>query len=136
MNAESGKISRSAMERFGMKNGVKVCTIRWLGRLRPNRQHALAVIKVAIKEEAEKLLKLDSVTFSGGGIIVSPFKKQRTLVAYSKCRRFKHYARDCMRPEPIVINKGIKDFTEFILTPTSLCVYNKSHNRYFFSALA
>jgi hypothetical protein len=136
MDAESGKVSRSAMERFSTENGVEVCTMRWLGRPRPNGQHASAVIKEATKEEAEKLLKSDSVTFGGGGIMVSPFEERRTPVACSKCRRFGHRARDCMRPEPIVINKGIEDFTEFILTPTSLCVYNESHNGYFFSALA
>ena len=99
MDAESGKVCRSAMERFGTENGVEVCTMRWLGRPRPNGQHASAVIKVATKEEAEKLLKSDSVTFGGGGIMVSPFEERRTPVACFKCRRFGHRARDCMRPE-------------------------------------
>ncbi|KAL5398325.1 hypothetical protein PMIN03_012795 [Paraphaeosphaeria minitans] len=39
MDAESGKVSRSAMERFGTENGVEVCTMRWLGRRRPSGQH-------------------------------------------------------------------------------------------------
>jgi hypothetical protein len=69
MDAESGKVSRSAMERFGTENGVEVCTMRWLGRPRPSGQHASVVVKVATKEEAEKLLKSDSVTFGGGGIM-------------------------------------------------------------------
>lgn len=63
MDAESGKVRRSAMERFGTENGVEVCTMRWLGRPRPSGQHASVVIKVATKEDAEKLLKSDSVTF-------------------------------------------------------------------------
>ena len=99
MDAESGKVSRSAMERFGTENRVEVCTMRWLGRPRPSGQHASAVIKVATKEEAEKLLKSDSVMFGGGGIMVSPFEERRTPVACFKCRRFGHRARDCMRPE-------------------------------------
>ena len=99
MDAESGKVSRSAMERFGTENGVEVCTMRWLGRPRPSGQHASVVIKVATKEEAEKLLTSDSVTFGGGGIMVSPFEERRTPVACFKCRRFGHRARDCMRPE-------------------------------------
>ena len=99
MDAESGKVCRSAMERFGTENGVEVCTMRWLGRPRPNGQHASAVIKVATKEEAEKLLKSDSVTFGGGGIMMSPFEERRTPVACFKCRRFGHRARDCMRAE-------------------------------------
>jgi len=99
MDAESGKVSRSAMERFGTENGVEVCTMRWLGRPRPSGQHASVVIKVATKEEAEKLLTSDSVTFGGGGIMVSPFEERRTPVACYKCRRFGHRARECMRPE-------------------------------------
>jgi cell division septum initiation protein DivIVA len=99
MEAESGKVSRSAMERFGTENRVEVCTMRWLGRPRPSGQHASVVIKVATKEEAEKLLQSDSVTFGGGGIIVSPFEERRTPVACFKCRRFGHRARDCLRSE-------------------------------------
>jgi hypothetical protein len=99
MDVESGKVSRSAMDRFGTENGVEVCTMRWLGRLRPSGQHASVVIKVGTKEEAERLLKSDSVTFGGGGVIVSPFEERRTPVACFKCRRFGHRARDCMRPE-------------------------------------
>ena len=52
------------------------------------------VIKVVIKEDAEKLLRLDSISFSGGIIIVSLFKEQYTLVVYFKCRRFRYRARD------------------------------------------
>ncbi|KAK7177448.1 hypothetical protein PSPO01_16504 [Paraphaeosphaeria sporulosa] len=99
MDAESGKVSRSAMERFGTENGVEVCTMRWLGRPRPSGQHASTVIKVATKEEAKKLLKSDSVTFGGGGIMVLPFEERRTPVACFKCRRFGHRALDCMRTE-------------------------------------
>ena len=99
MDADTGKVSRSAMERFGTENDVEVCTMRWLGRPRPSGQHASVVIKVATKEEAEKLLQSDSVTFGGGGIMTSPFEERRTPVACFQCRRFGHRARDCIRPE-------------------------------------
>jgi hypothetical protein len=99
MDIDSGKVSRSAIERFGTENRVEVCTMRWLERLRPNGQHASVVIKVATKEDAEKLLRSDSVTLGGEGIIVSLFEERRTPVAYFKCRRFGHRARDCLRPE-------------------------------------
>jgi hypothetical protein len=99
MDADSGKVSQSAMERFGTENGVEVCTMRWLGRPRPSGQHASAVIKVATKEDAEKLLRSDGVTFGGGGIVVSPFEERCTPVACFRCRRFGHRARDCTRPE-------------------------------------
>ena len=99
MDIETGKVSKSAMECFGMENKVEVCTMRWLGRPRPSGQHTLAVIKVATKEDAEKLLESNSVTFGEGGIIVTPFEEQHTPVAYFKCRRFGHRVRDCPRPE-------------------------------------
>jgi hypothetical protein len=99
MDIETGKVSRSAMERFGVENKVEVCTMRWLGQPRPSGQHASAVVKVATKEEAEKLLKSNAVTFGGGGIIVTPFEERRTPVACFKCRRFGHRARDCLRPD-------------------------------------
>ena len=75
MDIDSGKVSKSAMERFGVKNGVEVCTVRWLGRPRPSSQHASVVVKVATKEDAEKLLRIDSVLFGGGAIVVSPFEE-------------------------------------------------------------
>lgn len=57
------------------------------------------VIKVATKEDAEKLLRINSVLFGGGAIVVSLFKEQRTLVACFKYRRFRHRARDCIQPD-------------------------------------
>ena len=99
MDIDSGKVSKSAMEHFGVENGVEVCTMRWLGRPRPSGQHASVVVKVATKEDAEKLLRSDSVTLGGGGIMVSPFEERRTPVACFRCRRFGHRARDCTRPE-------------------------------------
>jgi len=81
MDMDSGKVSKSAMERFGVENGVEVCTMRWLGRPRPSGQHALVVVKVVTKEDAEKLLGLDSVTFGGGAVIISSFEERRTPVA-------------------------------------------------------
>jgi hypothetical protein len=99
MDIDSGKVSKSAMKRFGTENGVEVCTMRWLGQPRPSEQHALVVIKVATKEEAEKLLRSDSVTLGGGGIIVSSFEERRTSVACFRYRKFEHRARDCLQLE-------------------------------------
>ena len=97
IDVESGKVSKTAMERFRTENRVEVCTMRWLGRPRPSRQHALAVIKVATKKEVEKLLQSDSVTFSGGGLIISPFKERRTPVQCFNCRRIGYRVRNCRR---------------------------------------
>ena len=65
MDINSGKVSKSAMKWFSAENGVKVRTMRWLGRPRPSGQHALAVVKVATNEDVEKLLQSDSMTFGG-----------------------------------------------------------------------
>jgi len=59
MDRDSGEVSKSAMERFGAANGVEVCIMKWLSRLRPSGQYALVVIKVAMKENVEKLLRFD-----------------------------------------------------------------------------
>ena len=75
IDIDSGKVSRSAIEQFREENGVEVYTMRWLGRPRPSGQHALVVVKVATKEDAEKLLRMDSVSFGGSAIVVSPFKE-------------------------------------------------------------
>jgi len=98
IDIDSGKVSKSAIERFRVENGVKVYTIRWLERPRPSGQHASVVVKVATKEDTEKLLRMDSVSFNRGAIVVSPFKERRTPVAYFKYKRFRHRARDYMRP--------------------------------------
>lgn len=63
------------MERFGAENRVEVCTMRLPGRPRPSGKNALVVVKVAAKEDAEKLLRSDSMTFRGGGVDVSLFKE-------------------------------------------------------------
>jgi hypothetical protein len=99
MDIDSGKVSKSAMERFGVENGVEVCTMRWLGQPRPRGQHASVIVKVATKEDAERLLTSDNASFGGGAIIISPFEERRTPVACYKCRRFGHRARDCTRPD-------------------------------------
>ena len=97
MDINSKKVSKLAMERFRMENGVEVYIIRWLGRLRPSGQYILVVIKVATKENIEKLLRLNSVLFSRGMILVLLFKEQYTPVACFKYKRFGYKAKDCMR---------------------------------------
>jgi len=52
------------------------------------------IIKVAIKEDIEKLLTANNVLFRGGAIIILLFKERRTLIACYKYRRFRYRARD------------------------------------------
>ena len=97
IDINSRKVSKSAIERFRMENRVEVYTMRWLKKPRPSGQHMLVIIKIATKEDMEKLLRLDNVSFSGNTILISPFKERCTLVAYFKYKRFRHRARNCMR---------------------------------------
>ena len=39
------------------------------------------IVKVATKEDAEKLLTSNNVSFGGGAIIISPFKERCTPIA-------------------------------------------------------
>ena len=96
IDIDSGKVSKSAIEQFRVENRVEVYIIRWLRRPRPSGQYMLVVVKVVTKEDIEKLLRMDSVSFSRGTIIISPFEERRTLVACFKCKRFRHRARDCI----------------------------------------
>src|SRR5436853_7427531 len=99
MDIDSGKVSKSTIERFRVENGVEVCTIRWLGRPRPSGQHASVVVKVATKEDAEKLLRSDNVIFKRDTIIILLFEERRTPVACFKYRRFRYKVRDYVQPE-------------------------------------
>ena len=36
IDIDSGKVSKLAIERFGVENGVKVCIMKWLRKLRPS----------------------------------------------------------------------------------------------------
>jgi len=96
MDMDSRKVSKLAIEQFRVENRVKVCMMRWLRKLRPSGQYASIVVKVVIKEDVEKLLKMDSISFNRGTIVMSPFKERHTPVAYFKCKRFRHRARDCI----------------------------------------
>ena len=53
---------------------------------------------MAIKEDVEKLLILDNVSFRGGAIIILLFKERCTPIVYYKYRRFRYRARDYTRP--------------------------------------
>ena len=54
----------------------------------------LVIIKVAIKEDIEKLLTSNNVLFKEGAIIILPFKERRTPIVYYKYKRFRYRARD------------------------------------------
>jgi len=52
------------------------------------------IVKVAIKEDVEKLLTSDNILFRGGAIIILLFKERCTPIVCYKYRRFRYRARD------------------------------------------
>ena len=76
-NDDSLDISESARRRFGTENGVRVKRMTWLKRPKDEAQFGSAVIKVATKAEAEKLL-LDRPTLGGGSVTVCSYVERRT----------------------------------------------------------
>src|SRR4051812_19701157 len=72
-------IIESAKQRFGIENEVVVRNMRWLSRLQPGsiKQHASAVVKLATKQEVEKLLQQGFAVFGGMDCQVREFKEVR-----------------------------------------------------------
>jgi hypothetical protein len=92
-NGDSPGISESAQQRFGTENGVEVKRMTWLKRPKDGAQFGSAVVKVATKAEAEKLL-LGRPSFGGGSVTVRPFIEQRTPKVCYKCQGYSHIARE------------------------------------------
>ncbi|TKA79578.1 hypothetical protein B0A49_08190 [Cryomyces minteri] len=57
MDTGTSRMSEDAGQSFGQENGVEVCQMKWLRTPKPEAQHASAAVKVATKEDAEKLLR-------------------------------------------------------------------------------
>jgi hypothetical protein len=93
-NGDSLDISESARQRFGTENGVEVKRMTWLKRPKDEAQFGSAVVKVATKAEAEKLL-LGRPTFGGGSVTVRPYIERRTPKVCFECQGFGHIAREC-----------------------------------------
>ncbi|KAJ9624505.1 hypothetical protein H2203_005240 [Taxawa tesnikishii (nom. ined.)] len=85
----TGMITEEACREFGEDNDVEVKQMKWLGRPKPGAQFASAVIKVASKEQAEKLLMArligKEVTCTGMTVEVSPFEDRRGPVICFRC---------------------------------------------------
>jgi len=65
----------------------------WLKRPKDGAQFGSAVVKVATKAEAEKLLSGRHM-FCGQSITLSPFIEQRTPKVCYKCQGYNHIARE------------------------------------------
>ena len=98
-DARTGQISDQTRETFGKENGVEVMQMKWLGRPKDRAIYASGVVKLATKEQAEKLLLAraqdEDVTIRGLSVEVSPFEDRRGPVACFKCQEYGHMKREC-----------------------------------------
>ena len=92
-------ITNSAMERFGTDNKVVVRSMRWMTKVTPTKQHASAVVKVATKEEADRLIAHGCAQF-GGECPVVPFDESRGTRACFSCNKMGHKSWQC--PQKVV----------------------------------
>ena len=79
MDPDTGKVKDSARTAFAKENEVDVKLMRWLGQPKEYAAYASAVVKVATKMQAEKLLQADlegvDVTIFGCTVKVSQFRE-------------------------------------------------------------
>ena len=66
------------------------------GKQKEGAQFGSAVVKVATKAEAEKLL-LSRPTFGGGSVTVRQYVERRTPKMCYKCQGYGHIARECTK---------------------------------------
>jgi hypothetical protein len=96
---QTGVISQETREAFAEENGVEVKLMRWLGRPKEHAQYASALVKLATKEQVEKLLQKQAlgkdVELFGCMVQVSPFYDNRGPRACYKCHRFGHIQKEC-----------------------------------------
>ena len=96
---QTGAISQETREAFAAENEVEVKLMRWLGRPKQHTQYASALVKLATKEQVEKLLQKqargEDVELFGCIVQVSPFHDNRGPRAYFKCHHFRHTQKEC-----------------------------------------
>jgi hypothetical protein len=96
---QTGAISHETRKAFAEENGVDVKLMRWLGRPREHASYASALVKLATKEQVEKLLQKqalgEDVELFGCMVQVSPFYDNRGPRACYKCHRFGHTQKEC-----------------------------------------
>lgn len=87
-------ISESARQRIATENNVDGKRMTWLKQPKPGSQFGTAVMKLATKEDADKLL-LGRPTFGKGTVRAQTYVERRTPKVCYKCQGFGHIARDC-----------------------------------------
>jgi hypothetical protein len=96
---QTGAISQETREAFAEENEVEVKLMRWLGRPKEHTQYASALVKLATKEQVEKLLQKqargEDVELFGCMVQVSPFHDNRGPRACFRCHRFGHTQKEC-----------------------------------------
>ena len=96
---QTGAISQETREAFAEENEVEVKLMRWLGRPKEYAAYASALVKLATKEQVEKLLQKqacgEEVQLFGCMVKVSPFYDNRGPRACYNCHRFGHTQKEC-----------------------------------------
>jgi len=96
---QTGTISQETREAFSEENEVEVKLMRWLGKPKEYAAYASALVKLATKEQVEKLLQRqangEEVYLFGCVVKVSPFHDNRGPRACYNCHQFGHRQRDC-----------------------------------------
>jgi hypothetical protein len=96
---ETGAISQETREAFAEENEVEVKLMRWLGRPKEYASYASAVVKLATKEQVEKLLQKqadgEEVYLFGCMVKVSSFHDNVGPRACYNCHKFGHTQKEC-----------------------------------------
>jgi hypothetical protein len=107
---ETGQISEEARKNFEEENGVKVNQMKWLGTPKEHALYASAVIKLASREDAEKLLSAEmreqDVTLQGCAVTISHFEDRRGPISCFKCQQYGHISTRCTNEERCPICAG------------------------------
>ncbi|KAK5141338.1 hypothetical protein LTR04_002649, partial [Oleoguttula sp. CCFEE 6159] len=106
-SADSMGISESAQQRFSTENGIEVKRMTWLKRPKDGAQFGSAIVKVATKAEAEKLLS-SRPTFGGGSVTATSFKCANCSGPHKAFdRQCKVYAEEAKRISNLRLNDQI-----------------------------
>lgn len=98
MDPVTGKVGDNAHQAFGKENEVEVKQMRWLGRPKEHAAYASAVVKLACKAQAEKLLlnsEEGTVLLFGCAVQVQPLEERKGPKACFRCQQYGHLKRDC-----------------------------------------
>jgi hypothetical protein len=109
-DSATGQISEEARRNFEEENGVKVNQMKWLGTPKEHALYGSAVIKLASREDADRLLSAEmrdeDVTLQGCAVTISHFEDRRGPLSCFKCQQYGHISTRCTNEERCPICAG------------------------------